>query len=339
MTALNQYQRLEAAGVWRETPKSQLRDVIVSFGDATLVLTDPRSEVPLAHWSLPAVTRLNPGKMPARYAPGGPEAGEEVEIEDELMISAISKVHRAIEASKPHPGRLRSGMMLGAAAVMTILAVFWVPPALVRHAADIAPPAQRAEIGRIILSEIAKTTGNPCSRPAGDMVRQKLALRLIGPEAQIAIVPATLRGAIRLPGPITVVGEDLIEGQLSPEVAAGHILAAQAAAVENDPMLAALRYAGPRATFHLLTAGTLPRKSLSGYGETLLADPVPRPDDEQLLAYFTRAGISSEPYARSLDPTGEAVLGLIEADPFRTAVPKPVLSDREWIALQEICDQ
>lgn len=339
MTALNQYQRLEADGIWRETPKAQLRDVIVSFGDATLVLTDPRSEVPLTHWSLPAVTRLNPGKMPARYAPGGPEAGEELEIEDELMIAAISRIHTAIEASKPHPGRLRGGLMLGAAAVMAVLGLFWVPPALVRHAADIAPPAQRAEIGRMILAEIAKTTGSPCSRPAGDMVRQKLATRLIGPEAEIAVVPATLRGALRLPGPTTVIGEDLIEGQLSPEVAAGHVLAAQAAAVADDPMLAALRYAGPRATFHLLTAGTLPARALSGYGEKLLADAVPRPDDEQLLAYFTRAGISSEPYARSLDPTGESVLGLIEADPFRTAIPKPVLSDREWIALQEICDQ
>ena len=146
-------------------------------------------------------------------------------------------------------------------------------------------------------------------------------------------------GALRLPGPFTVIGEDLIERQVTPEVAAGHILAAQAAAVRDDPLLAALRHAGPRATFHLLTAGTLPAKSLSGYGEKLLADAVPRPDDEPLLAYFTRAGISSEPYARSLDPTGEAVLGLIEADPFRTAEPRPVLSEREWVALQEICDQ
>lgn len=339
MTALNQYQRLEAAGIWRETPSSKLRDVIVSFGDATLILTDPRSEVPLAHWSLPAVTRLNAGKLPARYAPGGPDCGEELEIDDELMIAAISKIHTVIEASKPHPGRLRGGLMLAAAGVMAVLAVFWVPPALVRHAADIAPPAQRAEIGRLVLAEMAKTTGSPCSRPAGDMVRQRLAQRLVGPDMDIVVVPATLRGAIRLPGPIIVLGEDLIEGQATPEVAAGYILAAQANALSNDPMLAALRHAGPRATFHLLTTGTLTAKSLAGYGEVLLASAVPRPEDDALLAYFTRAGISSEPYARSLDPTGESVLGLIEADPFRTAAPEPVLSDREWLALQEICDQ
>ncbi len=338
MTALNQYQRLEAAGLWREKPTDALREVIVSFGDATLILTDPRSDIPLAHWSLPAATRLNPGTLPARYAPGADDA-EMLEVEDELMISAIEKIHRAIEASKPHKGRLRGGLTLGAAAAMIALALFWVPPALVRHAADVAPPAQRAEIGRLVLAEIEKTTGAACSRPAGDMVRHKLAERLIGPAADIAVLPATLRGARRLPGPITIIGEDLIEGQVTPEVAAGHVLAAQAAAAARDPMLEALRYAGPRATFHLLTNGALPAQSLAGYGETLLAQPVPRPEDEPLLGYFARAGVASEPFARSLDPTGEATLGLIEADPYRTAEPRRVLGDRDWVALQEICDQ
>lgn len=338
MTALDQYQRLEAAGIWRETAEAPLREVIVSFGEATLILTDPKSETPLAHWSLPAVLRLNPGTLPARYAPG-PDDVELLEVEDDLMISAIEKVHNVIEANRPHQGRLRNVLMLGAASVMVVMAVFWVPPALVRHAADVAPPAQRAQIGRLILAEIEKTTGSACSRPAGDMVRHKLAERLIGPGADIAVLPTTLRGAMRLPGPQTIIGEDLVEGQATPEVAAGHVLAAQAAANAVDPLLDALRYAGPRATFHLLTKGSLPPQSLSGYGEQLLARPAPRPDEEALLSYFARAGVASEPYARSLDPTGEATLGLIEADPFRTAEPRPVLGSRDWVALQEICDQ
>lgn len=276
MTALNQYQRLEASGQWRETPTGALREVVVSFGDATLVLADPRSDMPLAHWSLPAVIRLNPGEMPARYAPA-PEDAEMLEVDDALMIGAIEKVHRAIEASKPARGRLRGGLTLGAIAAMLVTGLFWVPPALVRHAADIAPPAQRAEIGRMILDEIERSTGSACSRPAGDMVRGRLAARLIGPDAEIAVLPAVLRGARRLPGPITVIGEDLVEGQVTPEVAAGHILAAQAAALENDPLLDALRYAGPRATFHLLTKGSLPRAALAGYGEALLARAPSRP--------------------------------------------------------------
>lgn len=338
MTVLDQYQRLEAAGIWRESAKAQRREVIVSLGAATLVLTDPKSETPLAHWSLPAVMRLNPGKLPALYAPG-PDDAEQLEVEDDLMIAAIEKVHRVIEANRPYQGRLRGVLMLAATAAVILLALLWVPPALVRHAADVAPLAQRAQIGQIVLAEIEKTTGGGCSRPAGDMMRHKLAERLIGPGADIIVLPASLRRAIRLPGPVTIIGQDLIQGQASPETVAGHVLAAQAAATADDPLLDALRFAGPRATFHLLTKGSLPPQALAGYGERVLTHAMPRPEDEALLGYFARAGIASAPYARALDPTGEATLGLIEADPFRTAEPRPILGERDWSALQEICDQ
>ena len=59
--------RLEALGLWRASPKAQRLNVAVSIGDATLTLTD-LSDTPLAHWSLPAVQRLNPGGTPALYA-------------------------------------------------------------------------------------------------------------------------------------------------------------------------------------------------------------------------------------------------------------------------------
>ena len=102
VTALTQFQRLEATGVWRPNSSERLRDVIVSFGDATLILSDPRTDTPLAHWSLPAVTRLNPGDHPARYAPGEMDV-EWLEVEDELMISAIDKVHRCLLYTSPSP--------------------------------------------------------------------------------------------------------------------------------------------------------------------------------------------------------------------------------------------
>ncbi|MCB2149812.1 MAG: hypothetical protein KDE06_00400, partial [Rhodobacteraceae bacterium] len=100
MTALPEYQRLESTGLWRASPDGQRREVLVVFGDATLVISDTRTAAALAHWSLPAVIRLNPGKRPALFAPGA-EAGEELEIEDATMIAAIGKVHRLIEARRP----------------------------------------------------------------------------------------------------------------------------------------------------------------------------------------------------------------------------------------------
>ena len=84
----------------------------------------------------------------------------------------------------------------------------------------------------------------------------------------------------------------------------------------------------------------MPAAALSGYGARLLADPPPRPDDEALLGYFARASVSSEPYARSLDPSGETVLTLIEADPYRANdAPEPLMSDGEWVQLQQICSR
>ena len=47
MTALSKYQRLESAGLWRQDADAQRRDVVVNLGDASLVLSDPRSEMPL----------------------------------------------------------------------------------------------------------------------------------------------------------------------------------------------------------------------------------------------------------------------------------------------------
>ena len=70
MTALAKYQRLECTGLWRPTAAAQMREVVVGLGSTTLVLADPKTAMALAHWSLPSLERLNPGEMPAIFAPG-----------------------------------------------------------------------------------------------------------------------------------------------------------------------------------------------------------------------------------------------------------------------------
>ncbi|MFZ1345456.1 MAG: hypothetical protein WAS32_00905, partial [Tabrizicola sp.] len=88
MTALRKYQRLECGGLWRETPQDQRREVLVRFGDATLVLSDPKSGAAVSHWSLPAIERINKGQEPAIFAPGS-DASESLELDDSDMIAAL----------------------------------------------------------------------------------------------------------------------------------------------------------------------------------------------------------------------------------------------------------
>lgn len=338
MTALKEFERLEAQGAWRETPKARLRDVIVSVGDATLILSDPKSDKPLSHWSLPSITRLNPGKIPALYTPNMREPDETLEVDDPLMIDAIERVLRATLSRRAHPGRLRGGLFVVAALAMAAAAVVWLPDALIRHAARIAPPAQARDVGLAVLADIAQSTGAVCTRKSGQAVLEWSAPRITGTDSAIRVVPAPVNGARRLPGDLYVMGADLLETHDGPEAAAAHLIAAKLAVSDEQTLQEALDYAGTQAVLRLMTLGTLPQGALRGYGQTLLSEPAPMPEDGPLVEELGRRGIGAEPYARTLDPTGQSVLNLIEQDPMRNGgKPATLLTDQQWLALQQIC--
>lgn len=343
MTALTQFQRLEAEGLWHPAGDGSARPVVVSLGEATITLADPGSDRPLTHWALAAMCRVDAGRGPAVYLPGAPatqtgEADERLEVHDPLMIDAIARVHRAVAARRRRPGRLRGGLMLAGLGLLVVATGLWLPDALVRHAARITPPAEAARIGAALLQDMETRTGPECRRAGGMSVLRHFAPKLLGPDARVAVVPARLGHAIRLPGHLYVIGDDLIGAAAGPEAAAGHLLAAAVAQGDTDVLGQAVGRAGARAALTMLTTGHMPAAALAGQGTAILDAPPPRPAEEALLQRFADVGLSSEPYARSLDPTGETVLGLIEADPFRGAAPPaPLLTETQWLALREIC--
>lgn len=338
MTALAKYQRLESAGLWREGAEAQRRDVVVILGDASLVLSDPRSETPLGHWSLPAVVRLNPGTRPALFGPGL-DATETLEIADDEMIAALETVHRAIEAARPRPGRLRGAVIGGTVATLVALAVFWMPDALIQHTARVLPPATRAQVGELALADLVRVTGQPCSAPRGQAALAGLAQRIFPGTAppSVIVVRQGVPAALHLPGRQVVLNEALLANQDGPEVAAGHVIAERLRAEAADPVIPLLRHAGLFATLRLLTTGRLSGGAVQGYAEVLIAAPPVVVPDDAMLARFAQAGLASTPYAWAVDPSGEAVLPLIEGDPLRGLVAEPLLTDESWISLQDIC--
>jgi len=327
MTALSEYQRLECTGIWREAPDAQRREVIVAFGDATLVIADDRSARALAHWSLPALVRLNPGSMPALYAPS-PDADEELEIDDSTMIAAIERVRSALLARRPRPGRLRLWGVVALGVPIAALALFWLPAALIAHTAAVAPDAQRLEIGRLALAELATLTGAPCEAAAARPVLDALAARLL-PGSRIELVPTALAGALALPGHILVLGMSLVQHYDGPEAAAGHLLAAAQTAETADPLTAALRWAGLRASFQVLTTGALPDGALGGFGQQLLTAPPQPADMADVAALLIEAGADPAPYLQSI----------ANGEPYTLAVPppSPLMSDGDWVTLQGAC--
>jgi len=340
VTALKKYQKLETTGLWRAGPEEKLREVVVSFGAATLVFRDPRSGVALGHWSLAAVVRSNPGVDPALFIPDTDAPSEELEVSDPLLVEAITEVQRALKARRPHPWRMRLAVVALSTALIGA-AVWWgVPQALYGHTAKALPFASRVELGRAGLRAMVPFTGQPCAGVEGATVLRKLAQRLnAAGSMQLVVMRDGVHGTVRLPGRLILIDRRLIEREDAPEILAGHVLHALLRDAP-DPTERMLREAGLIATVRLLTTGEIPEDRLTDYARETLREPSPEVSDDRLIDLFGLTAIAATPYALSVDPAGRKTRLLIEADPMAAASAKgpAVLTQADWVILQSICE-
>lgn len=340
MTALDAYQRLEALGLWRPSPEAQRREVVVSLGDATLTITDTNNQA-LAHWSLAAVERTNPGTRPAIFYPhGDPDETLELAEDASEVIDALETLRRVVAKRRPRQGRLRLVILIAMLIAVGAALWSWLPGAVTAHALKVVPPVKRAEIGAELLARIERVSGPPCAAPSAQEPLRALSRRVLGQSRadQLTVLRAGVQSTAHLPGGRILLGRSVIEDTEDPNVPAGHIIAEAMRLTSSDPLGALLSHAGPFAALRLLTTGALDSASLDAYAEHLVMAPPTAIDTGTLLKGFAAAEISAVPYAYALDPSGEATLQLIEADPFQGTTPRPVLRDADWLRLQTICE-
>lgn len=342
MTALKKYAKLEGPGLWAGSGPDQRREVIVAFGDATLIIMDAKSQKVLSHWSLPAIERLNPGKRPAIYSPDA-DNSETLELEDDLLIEALTFLRTALNPPLGVLQRLRRAAVWGGAIAGVALGVFVVPSALVKHTASVVPMAKRVELGEAMLTDLGQQGARICAGGLGTNALAALQRRLFDGPGRLVVVDGLETPAPRvqhMPGRMFVIDARLLTVAESPEELAGAVLVAASRAAMGDPMQALLHYAGVFATFRLLTSGDLPARALHGHAAALLRMPARSPDSDAVLAQFARAGLSPVAFALSpvaMDPARD---GLVTA--LRAAPPIPqagaVLSDGQWVSLLSLCD-
>ncbi len=342
MTALRKYARLETTGLWRPLPDQQRREIVVSFGDSTLMLTDPRTQSALSHWSLPAVYRMNPGELPALFAPSSDVMAETLELSDPAMIEALEPVRGAMIRRRPRRGRLRATVVLASLAGILAAGVFWLPGAAVGHSARVVPFVKREQIGRELLGAMTRYTGAPCAAPEGLAALTRLSTRLFGANgAQLIILREGLPagGTGHAPGHHLLADRRLVEGHDGPEVLAGHLLAERLRSEISDPLVEVLTAAGTRATFTLLATGSLPQGALAAQAQDRLRSPQAELPADQLLAAFAAARVPATPYANSVDPSGQRLELLRQRDPMPPSRAEPLMPDADWLALQSICSR
>lgn len=334
MTVLAEYQRLESEGLWRATREAQLRDVIVSIGEATLTIAVPNGTA-LTHWSLPAIVRQNQGETPAVYSPGR-DPSETLEIADPEMVEAIERVLSAIGRRPRDANWTSRGVRLAIIAAALAGLVFWLPGAVTDYAASLVPDNARAQIGEDLLAESERVAGAPCSSPSGDRALARLTGRLFpGTPVRLVILPSTLETTSRLPGGTILLGHTLVEDHETPEVVAGYAIAEYLRWREGSTLGELLEARPFMASLALLSTGHLRKSDLDRMAEWMVVKPPAPVSDAALLAAMNERQVASAPYAYAVDISGERTAELIRG----SGETQMILDDNDWVALQLICGE
>jgi len=223
MNPITDFDRLESMGLWRTADARQRREVVVSFGKSTLVLTDINNN-PLAHWSLASIHRIGTSDSGTVFS-ADPDGAETLEIEDPTMIAAISKIRASIEATRPHPGRLRVILRVTALVFLFAVAVFWLPKQVKSYAATVLPTAKADEISATLLAQIENVTGPECKSQSGTTALARLAQRTLPDNApNTHILKLGTRPSLRLPNGAIVLNHNILQQTQNMELAAGLML-------------------------------------------------------------------------------------------------------------------
>ena len=334
MTALKGYDRLECTGLWRSGPAAQRREVVISFGEATIVLTDMQNRA-LAHWSLAAVDVQKHAGDKATLRPGA-DSEESLQIADRAMLEALLKVQKAIDRSRPHPGRLRLILAVSSVMIVSVVAILWGPQAVISYASKVLPEVKRIQLGDALALRIGQLAGPYCSSPEGSRTAEKLVARLnTHARLSLSVLPGQRSRPIALPGGKVVLFENMVTTSDDPAVTAGHVLFALAASQNNDPVRLYLEQAGPLISLGLIASNDLSEAQIDQLAKIALSQPAIPVPRTALSNLFAKAEISVSPFAQTL--SGAEAQDLTAQDPFPTGSPYPVLADGAWLGLQAIC--
>ncbi len=334
MTALERYQRLEATGLWREGTDAAPREVIVSFGNATLTLSDLR-ERPLGHWALAGMRVLEAAPEGIVYATT-PDAYETLTIRDAEMNAAIAAVSRAPGPHpRPAPARRRGRVWVALALTALIAAGAEFGPGLLSaEAVRMTPPERAAEYGDRMLLDIMDRRGALCAAPDGIRALEDLAGRVLpAGDAKIRVIGLGTAPFALLPGGTILLDRRIVETAAGPEEIAGWMALAWPAPGPDGGVEALMRAAGPSGQLRHVFSGDVGAEAVSRAAAAALDT---RPDAARAplaMARIEAAGMGSAAFAESLRAAGVAAPAGSPGDPSAA----PGMGAAEWAAIRAVC--
>lgn len=374
MTALADYAKLESEARFFDGTSARPQEVVVSFGERSLIIMalDDRA---LAHWPLATLRALgDPGETSVQIVPD-PEADERVVLTDPEMIAAIRAVCPGLYARKANRRGIRRVLVWSAAALGSVaLILFVLVPALAGRLADYIPPEREQALGDAIAEKLGEilvlggdmTAPQMCVAPEGSRALQMMVDR-VAPETlpyplRVSVLDHGLVNAVALPGGRILIFRGLIDAADTPEEVAGVLAHEIGHVIHRDPTRNVLRAAGTAGIIGVLLGDVFGGTVIGAASDAILNASYQREAetaaDEAAYALLVKAELPVRPFAAFferlhakhgdtpgvLKPLAShpelsgraaraAAADMVGDGPFT-----PVLDDRAWLALGNICE-
>ena len=337
MTALDQYQRLEAIGIWRRSQTDPGQEVIVTFGDATLTIgaMDSVGETPLAHWSLAAVRAVAQFDEETVYSPGQ-NSEETLSIADADMRAALSKI---LLTKKPAPDMPAKNSRLWTVLILLGIAIagYLMLPNLLASVTQMVISPERA---RLLTSQmipmIEERTGPACHTDTAQAALNKIAEALHpGGETSIMVMDLGDVPIISLPGSKILINQAIVEQATSPDT----IVSWSAVGIASEPNSPAITglfgEGGVSDALKFLMTGRLETPTLNRAVNRMLigAPDVDQPILRNAAQMTANARVSLKKMENIVISEGWQV-NISDLEPNQIT---PVLDDQAWEALRRIC--
>jgi Zn-dependent protease with chaperone function len=373
MTALAKYAKLEAEARYFDGLSAQPRDVVLCFGERSLVIME-FDETVLAHWPLASLRAVGLRRDSAvQLVPHG-ESDERLMLSDRQMLGAIGEVcpdlyHRAVDRK----GVRRAVLWAGAAVASLALIVFVLVPALAGRLALMIPPEREQQLGDAVVGQLQTLLslgggGRPaiCDTSSGVEALERMVARLnadprLPYPLRVSVLDHGMLNAIAVPGGRILIFRGLLEAADNPEEVAGVLAHEIGHVVSHDPTREALRAAGTAGILGLLLGDVFGASIVVVATDAVLNASYQRDAethaDETAYSLLADAGLPSRPFADFFDKMRKkygdtaGILKLIAshpglegraeraaaADHIGAGIYEPALSDQDWIALRGIC--
>ena len=338
MTVHPGFEVLECVGIWTRTQRARPQEIIVQLGVESLTLRN-KDESVITHWSRHILYEFPAPENKAIFSPD-PETGEQVIIEDPLMIAVI-RGDQYIEDPSQNSAPISFGIpWIKIIALFIILAgiIYYTSEEIIKSTSGIVSAEKRAVIGEHLYSHLLNSESEECQSDAGNSAKKKLLARVV-PDLQldIRIVESVPFMSMSLPSRIVILNAALLEKYDGPEVVAGYIILEAERYRKFDILLPLLVDADLGDLFNLTVGRNIDFEYYRLYADRLLVGNLIEVDLSQVIEEIKKRAFPSIPFGHVYASTGGDAAPFLSDKKYLIDPYMPLLTDNEWQELRNIC--